>query len=505
MNGAARPHPLFVRLADPARAARPALRRGAGDLDYAALSGAVGALAAALAEAGVERGDKVPVACAEVGAHLVAVLAVLAAGGVAVPLPAAMAAARRAEILARLAPQLMVADAGQAAGGVAALSLTLDDAGRPVLDDRTLAPRPVQPPPLDERALAMIRFTSGSTGRPKGVALDHAQLLWSAGILSGLFGFTPEHRELLVAPVALSGAWQRALATLWAGGCLVPLEGPPALPVLLETAGREKISGFYTPPPLARLLLQGETRAVRAALAGCRTLEIGSAPVSGEEVRGLLALLPRARVLVHYGLTECSRAVVLDARAHPECCHTVGRPAPGVALQVVDQAGRPLPPGQSGAIRLRGPQLARGYLDDRGRLQPLPGGWLETGDQGLLDEQGFLIFQGRCDERINCGGHSFYPAEVERLLAGLPGVAHCLVAGVDDPQGLLGEVPWAYVVPGAGWSQRDFMRAARRVLPPHQVPRGVTLLDNLPLTPAGKPDRRALGGVHQAPGGGSRP
>ena len=505
MNGPARPHPLFVRLADPHRAARPALRSQARELDYAALAGAVGALSAALRQAGVGKGDRVPVALSEVGEHLVAMLAVLAAGAVAVPLPATMTASRRAENLAQLKPPLLLSAPGTEAGSVPVLSLNLDEAGRPVLDGRTLEPRPLQPPPLNERALAMIRFTSGSTGRPKGVALDHAQLLWSAEILSGLFGFTAEHRELLVAPVALSGAWQRALATLWSGGCVVPLEGPPALPVLLETADREKISGFYTPPPLARLLLQGEPRAVRAALAGCRTLEIGSAPVGGSEVRGLLALLPRTRVLVHYGLTECSRAVVLDARAHPECCHTVGRPAPGVALQVVDRAGRPLPPGQSGAIRLRGPQLARGYLDEQGRLQPLTGGWLETGDQGLLDERGFLIFQGRGDERINCGGHSFYPAEVERVLAGLPGVVHCLVTGEADPQGLLGEVPWAWVVPGPAWSQREFMRAARRALPPHQVPRGVTLLDQLPLTPAGKPDRRGLTRMQHARQGGSQP
>lgn len=488
-------HPFFERLAQPDRAAWPALRAAGRTLDYASLVRGVESLARGLEEGGVKPGQRVLVLLPDSPEHVLAMLALLALGAVAVPVHPQAGARRLAGILEEVRPSAsLLAPGATVPPGSITFTLELDEGGRPRLDGVPLeATGPLRPVLLDEERPAMIRFSSGSTGQPKGALLDHRHLLWSARTLSRVFGLEPGHRELLVASMAYSGAWQRVVATLHAGGCVVLLEGPPALPVLLETMEQEEIRGFYTPPPLARMLLEAPGQRLRRAVAGCRTLEIGSAPISGEEVKRLMELLPEARIFVHYGMTECSRALILDARAHPHRCHTVGRPADGVSVQVVDDAGRSLPPGEAGQIRLRGPQMASGYLGRSGRAaESFRDGWLLTGDHGVLDGGGFLTFLGRADDRINCGGHSFFPAEVEAELGPVEGVQGYLVAGVPDPRGVLGQVPWAFVVPEPrdDWSPLPFLQQARRRLPGHKVPRGVEVLASLPLTSSGKPDRR---------------
>ena len=350
-------------------------------------------------------------------------------------------------------------------------------------------------PVLAERAdrIGVIRYSSGSTGQPKGVPLRQGQLTWTAGTLASVFGLGPSHREIIIAPVTYSGAWGRVAATLYAGGCLVLSQGPLSVQGILEDIETYGATGFFTPPPLVRVLLASPPDTARRALSTCRSIEIGSAPFAARELEQFMDLVPGARVFVHYGLTECSRAVILDTRSHPDKLHTVGRPAPGVEVAIVDDDGRRLGNQQSGEILLRGPQRADSYWNrpelTRDRFVD---GWLATGDYGKLDEDGFLTVVGRKDDRINSGGYSFFPAEVEAELGPIEGVGQYLIAGVPDPRGVLGQVPWAFVVPTdpESWSPRDFLRLARKRVPPHMVPRWVVRVPGLSLTSSGKPDRR---------------
>lgn len=117
-------------------------------------------------------------------------------------------------------------------------------------------------------------------------------------------------------------------------------------------------------------------------------------------------------------------------------------------------------------------------------------GWLATGDYGIVDDDGFLSYLGREDDMINTGGYSFFPAEVEAELRSLEGVRF-IIAGVPDTQGVLGSVPWAFVVPDhhEAWSPKELLSLARRRLPAHMIPRRVVCIPNLPLTGSGKYDR----------------
>jgi acyl-CoA synthetase (AMP-forming)/AMP-acid ligase II len=379
--------------------------------------------------------------------------------------------------------------------GIATSRLSVDHGAAAVSFSPWPSPRTQRgaPPPVTADCAALILFTSGSTGEPVGVTLKHRHLTWTARALAAAFELDADHRELIVAPLAHSGAWQRAAATLVGGGCVAFWNGLPSVVGILEEIERLEVTGFFTAPPLLRTILAAPRGVVGRGLRRCRSIEIGSAAVSPTELRLLLELAPGARVFVHYGLTECSRAAILDVRAHPDKLDTVGRCLPGVEVAIRDAEGRDLPRGRRGRICLRGPQAAESYWA-RPELERNRRGdaWLETKDHGALDAEGFLKFLGREDDMINSGGYSFFPAEVEMEIGVVENVAQYVVAGVADPRGILEQVPWAFVVPvdAERWHPRDFLSIARERLPAHMIPRRVVCVAELPLTASGKPDRR---------------
>ncbi len=481
----------------------PALMAEAGALSHGALAALIDRLARRLRAVGLGGRERVLVQYPNAPEQLIAVLGTMAAGGVAVPLPPDASGERVRYVAVQSGARASLAPSGGAVvPGLARFEVAVDVGAGSVdlsaegaTDDRPRADTSAGDASGD---LALVLYSAGSTGRPKGVALGHGQLTWTARTLARSYRIDRQHRELILVSLAHSDGLQRALATLGAGGAVALSEGPLSVSGIMEDIVRYEARGFFAPSPLVRMMLMA-SRARTDALARCHTIETGSAPLTSGEVRALMDAAPNARVFVHYGLTECSRAVILDARAHPDRLDTVGRASSEVDISVRDAEGRPLGADARGEIALRGPQLAHGYWG-----QPeLSGerfrdGWLSTGDYGMLDDEGFLRLLGREDDLINSAGHHFFPAEVENELGPIPGVAEYLVAGVPDPRGVLGEVPWAFVVPAdaSQWVPGPFLAAVRDRLPAHMRPRQVVAVASLPRTASGKPSRRRTVEMH---------
>ena len=471
----------------------PAVQTDALTLSYADLIERVEDTAKQLRASGVEAGDRVLITLPNSAEHIIGVLAVNLLRAIAVPLDADAGSCRLADVVDQTAPRFCLADANQPAlPDIQTVRLCIDPASKSAICSvEGSAPVLKQMPP--DQQIAFIRFTSGSTGHAKGVEITHAQQLWTARTLSEHFGLDSDHRELMLVSMALSGGWQRVAATLYAGGCVVVADKPLSVGDLLDTVVSTRATGFFTPPPLVRMLLSSPADRVREALPACSTIEIGSAAVSADELQALITLLPDTQIYFHYGLTECSRAFILDTASYPDRLATVGRPAPGVEIRIVDDQGCDVSAGGSGQILLRGPQLTSGYWQrpelNRERFFD---GWLASGDYGSLDGAGFLTLRGRHDDLINCGGHCYFPDEVENALGTPAGIEQYLITGVPDPRGVLQEIPWAFVVPVDidGWSPKEFLALARTRLPAHMVPRQVVVISSLPLTPSGKHDRR---------------
>jgi acyl-CoA synthetase (AMP-forming)/AMP-acid ligase II len=473
---------------------RTAYGTGSETATYEALERAVREVADCLFAAGVRQGDRVLLLEPPSFEFVASFLATAALGAVAVPLATSSSADRVAYVVELTSPRVVCVRGtdGTAPTGLASIVLTFDfGAGR--FSSPTPATVPATLPPLTGVEAAVILFSSGSSGRPKGVVLTHRHLLTIANTLSTVYGFDSDHRDLIIAPMAHSDGLQRVLSTLSAGGTVVSTSNYLSPGAMLEILPKHGITGFFMPTPLLRLLMRSAPTAFRDGTTTLRSIEFGSAAIAANEFAFLADAIPSARIYYHYGLTECSRAVILDVRAHPDKLATVGRAAPGVSIRICNDEGNDLGPGEEGQIWLRGEQLTTGYfkLDELNR-ERFRDGWLLTGDYGTLDADSFLSLHGRRDDMITSAGFHFFPAEAELELGPVPGAVQYLIAGVTDPTGLLAQVPWAFVVPQdpSKWEAHEFLAYARTRLPSYMIPRAAIALSALPLSASGKPDRR---------------
>jgi len=233
----------------------------------------------------------------------------------------------------------------------------------------------------------------------------------------------------------------------------------------------------------------------RRDLSSLRSVLLGGAPAPPALIRRIKDVLG-VEVSVRYSSTEVGIATASVAGDPPELlATTVGKATAGVELRVIDDAGRPVPPGTVGQVVVRSPATMRGYWrDPEATTATLDAdGWIHTGDLGILDQAGYLRLHGRQSEMFIRGGFNVHPVEIEDLLGRHPKVARAAVVGVPDP--VFGEVGWAYVVPRdptAPPTLAELRAFVGAELASFKRPDGLTVLPELPLTPMFKVDKRAL-------------
>jgi long-chain acyl-CoA synthetase len=221
--------------------------------------------------------------------------------------------------------------------------------------------------------------------------------------------------------------------------------------------------------------------------AGC-----GAAPLSEE-------LMTRAQerfgivIVEGYGLTEATCASAVNPIHGPRKLGTVGPAMSGQRIEIISSTGEFLPRGHRGEVAISGPVLMRGYLGrPEATAETIMDGWLRTGDVGILDDDGYLRIVGRIKDMIIRGGENIYPKEIESVLTAFDGVLDAAVVG--RPHEVLGEVPVAYVkaYPGAELDVERLATHCRHNLAKVKVPECITVVDDLPTNPVGKPDKPAL-------------
>jgi acyl-CoA synthetase (AMP-forming)/AMP-acid ligase II len=224
-------------------------------------------------------------------------------------------------------------------------------------------------------------------------------------------------------------------------------------------------------------------------LSSLRQAIVGAATIPAVLVHRMRDELGIGSILSAYGLTENHALVSLTGRDDPPgvVATTVGRVLPDVDLRVVDQAGHDAPAGVPGELLVRGPFLMSGYYEDaEATSRTVVDGWLHTGDVGVLDAEGYLRITDRKKDMFIVGGFNVAPAEVEKALSAMAGIAQVAVVGIPDDY--FGEVGAAFVIPtpGTQLEPADVLAYAREHLANFKVPRRVILVEELPVNATGK-------------------
>ncbi len=459
-------------------------------LTYAELNDWADAFAAALADIGVEPGDRVCILGENSLEWCVAAIAVMKRGGLLVPLNYRYTPSELASVMRDCAPRVVLADAGQIAKVGAA-----DPAMHvvPLADSAQAARGSGRRPPvvdLNDDDDVTIIYTSGSTADPKGVVHSHRSRLtyaYESSLIDPCWG--PAKKALALAPL-YAGAGTVTFLQYIGLGMTIYLSARFDGDVAFQTLTREKIDLVSGVPTFF------ERIAAAPGFTETDLSHIGFASTGGSRVSRALSDTWFAQGVVLrqlYGLTEGGGAdTTMDregALKHPEKC---GKGGPFTKLRVVDPDGRACPPGVPGEILIRGPiVMSRYWNNPDATAQVFQNGWLRSGDLGVADEQGNLTLVDRIKDIIISGGLNISPIDVEAVISSYPGVEEVSVFGVDDKA--FGETPMAIVFGSPGIVVSEVIEHCNVHLSNYKVPRYLVLADSpLPRLATGKIAKREL-------------
>lgn len=336
--------------------------------------------------------------------------------------------------------------------------------------------------------LAGLFYTGGTTGRPKGVMLSHANLVTSAlGSLAAAPLLVPGGIVAHVAPLFhLAGIWPWLLQSLLGGRhCVVEAFQPK---IVAQTIADEAVSDVFMVPTMIQMFV-GHLLETGTSLPGLRNLLYAGSPMSEALLHRTEQALPGVALTQIYGMTELSPVATMLLPADHVGAHrrSAGRAAPHAVVRIVDADDRDVPTGEAGEIAVRGGHVMLGYWNQPELTEAtLRGGWMHTGDVGTMDAEGFVQVVDRLKDMIISGGENVYSAEVENVVAAHPAVAACAVIGVPDPR--WGERVHAVVVlaPGAALTLEELRTHATERIARYKAPRSLEIVEELPISGAGK-------------------
>ncbi|QKV90641.1 AMP-binding protein [Streptomyces sp. NA02950] len=461
----------------------------------------VRAAAASLRRRGIRSGDVVAVMLPNRVDLVVALFAAWRLGAAVTPVNPALTATEAAYQIADSAARVVIRpdetppDPDDAPGtdggpGLGADRVGTDELLRGVEESADLA-APADDTRDDADATALLIYTSGTTGRPKGVILSHANLSAMATMMIETSRLREDEHSLLVLPLFhVNGIVVGVLSPLLVGG-RVTIAGRFKAETFFRTVEAVRPTCFSAVPAIYAMLA-ALPESERPDTSSVRFAACGAAPMPAELIERIEGRYGFP-VLEGYGLSEGTCASTVNPIDGPRKPGTVGLPMPGQDVAVMDASGRLLPPGSTGEVVVRGPNVMRGYLNrPEETARTVIDGWLHTGDVGRFDEDGYLVLVDRIKDVIIRGGENIYPKEIESVLHGHPEVFEAAVVGGAHP--VFGEVPVAFVSlrADATVTPEELVEHCRRVLARHKLPERVITLEHLPKNPVGKIDKPTL-------------
>ncbi len=473
-------------------------------LTYRELDARVDRTAAALAERGLVKGDRLALLSRNCWQFVVLSFATARLGVLLVPINFMLRAEEVAFILEHSGATAFVCEDGLAPVGEEALSVSgvrptvcgrIGSAAPGWEDVDAWAAHDGVPPEVvvgDDDPLRLM-YTSGTESRPKGVLLSSRALMWQyvSCVVEG--GMSADDVEVHSLPLYHCAQLDCFLGPdVYLGATSIVLRGPDPV-VLLRTIARERVTKLFCPPTVWIALLRCpdfDTTDLSSLSKGY----YGASPMPVEVLREIQRRLPDLRLWNFYGQTEMSPlATLLPPEEQLSHAGSAGRAVLNVETRVVDDQDRPLPAGQVGEIVHRSPQATLGYYRDPDKTaEAFRGGWFHSGDLGVLDDEGRLSVVDRKKDMIKSGGENVASREVEECVYELEGVAEVAVFAVDHPRWVEAVVAAVVVKPGATLAPQDVVDHCRARLAGFKTPKYVVVTEALPKNPSGKILKRQL-------------
>lgn len=343
--------------------------------------------------------------------------------------------------------------------------------------------------------LADIIFTTGTTGEPKGVQLTHRNIAAAARNINTFIQNTTDDVEMLALPISHSFGLGRLRCALSIGQTVIILGSFANMKRFFRYMEEFKVTGFGMVPASWAMIKKLSGGKIAEFASQLHYIEIGSAPMLLEDKKLLMDLLPSSRICMHYGLTEASRSCFMEFHESKDWLNTVGKQSPNMDVKIFDENGREVLNGVEGEICVKGDAVTSGYYMLGGvNNESFFGDYFRTGDWGIKDENARIKLCSRKKELINVGGKKVSPMEVEEVVNTLDFVSESICIGVEDPNGVLGEVVKCYIVtdfPELVIAE-DINAAITGQLEDYKLPVMYECIDAIPKTASGKVQRLRL-------------
>ncbi|SHI98320.1 fatty-acyl-CoA synthase [Malonomonas rubra DSM 5091] len=343
---------------------------------------------------------------------------------------------------------------------------------------------------LDAHEVVNMQYTSGTTGFPKGVMLSHFNILNNGYYIGERQKFSSVDRVCLPVPLFhCFGCVLGVMAALGHGATLVPLEGFDPL-LVLAAVQKEKCTAVYGVPTMFIAEL-AHPMFEMFDMSSLRTGIMAGSPCPEETMRQVMDKMNCTDITIAYGLTEAS-PVITQTRTDDTVAQrtgTVGAALPEIEVKLIDpETGEEVGVGQPGELCCRGYNVMKGYykMPERTSEAIDADGWLHSGDQAEVDEDGYYKITGRIKDMIIRGGENIYPREIEEFLYTMEGILDVQVVGIPDQK--YGEVVGAFIIKkeGADITEEDVIDFTRGKIAPFKKPKHVIFVDAYPMTASGK-------------------
>jgi len=349
-----------------------------------------------------------------------------------------------------------------------------------------------------ESDLAELLFTSGTTGKPKGVMLTFKAV---HNIFSNTIqGIGTQETDILLLPLPLNHSFAlRVLrAVLYQGGTVILQNGFTFAKEVENNISCYQCNAMAAVPASFEVMRGQMQDKFQEILGNLRYIEFSAGSLSVKQRKEITALLPNTTIHNTWGSSESGGALfcnVTKAVKDEATAGALGKPLPCVQVKILDQEGNTIEssPMNPGRMTLKGDMQMAGYWKRPDlTAETLVDGWLLTGDMAYIGETGYVYMLGRADDIINVGGEKVSPIEVENVAGQYEGVRECACIGVEDPDGVLGQVPVLFVVPKSGYSETEFQKYLAMKMERYKLPKQYLQLEVLPRNKMQKIDRKEL-------------